>query len=151
LTEWKWFIPSKFCYFRPPDHVISMKCTALDFRCQCTHQKLQSISAVLTFDPQLKSILAFSVKDIYHLDYFICIKDFNAETITSLKLNFFFLYLRLSASWKENDLLLCIYFWYIRQWGTKHQYVLSRFLGVSILQFLVIYHIYDYDMLTLSL
>jgi hypothetical protein len=90
LTEWKWFIPSKFCYFRPPDHVISMKCTALDFRCQCTHQKLQSISAVLTFDPQLKSILAFSVKDIYQLDYFICIKDFNAETITSLKLNIFF-------------------------------------------------------------
>jgi hypothetical protein len=93
LTEWKWFIPSKFCYFRPPDHVISMKCTALDFRCQCTHQKLQSISAVLTFDPQLKSILAFSVKDIYQLDYFICIKDFNAETITSLKLNYFFFFI----------------------------------------------------------
>jgi hypothetical protein len=26
----------------------------------------------------------------------------------------------------------------------------SRFLGVSILQLLIIYHIYDYDMLTLS-
>ena len=116
LTEWKWFIPSKICYSRPPDHVISMKCTALDFRCQCTQQKLQTISAVLTFDPQLKNILAFSVKDIYQLNYFICIKDFNAETITSLKLNLiFFLYLRLSALWKENDLLLCIYVWYIRQ------------------------------------
>jgi hypothetical protein len=43
----------------------------------------------------------------YQLSYFICIKDFNAETITSLKLNlFFFLYLRLSASSKENDLPL---------------------------------------------
>ena len=34
-------------------------------------------------------ILTFSVKDRYQLNYFICIKDFNAETITSLKLNLF--------------------------------------------------------------
>jgi hypothetical protein len=34
-------IPSKFCYFRLPDHVISMECLALNFRCQCTQQKLQ--------------------------------------------------------------------------------------------------------------
>ena len=79
-------IPSKFCYFRPPDHVILMECSALNFRCQCTQQKLQSICAVLTFDLQLKKILAFSVKDRYQLNYFICIKEFNAETITSLKL-----------------------------------------------------------------
>jgi hypothetical protein len=26
----------------------------VNFRCQCTQQKLQSICAVLTFDPQLK-------------------------------------------------------------------------------------------------
>ena len=58
-------IPSKFCYSRSPDHVISMECLAPDFRCQCTQQKLQSICAVLTFDPQLKKILTFSVKDIY--------------------------------------------------------------------------------------
>jgi hypothetical protein len=31
----------------------------------------------------------FSVKDRYQLNYFICIKDFNAETNTSLKLNLF--------------------------------------------------------------
>jgi hypothetical protein len=37
-----------------------------------------------------------------------------------------------------------------RQWGTEHQYLLSRFLGISILQLLIIYRIYDYDMLTLS-
>jgi hypothetical protein len=47
-------IPSKFCYFRLPDHVMSMECKALDFRCQYTQQKLQSTCAVLTFDPQLK-------------------------------------------------------------------------------------------------
>jgi hypothetical protein len=82
-------IPSKLCYLRPPDHVISMKCTALDFRCQCTQQKLQSICGVLTFDSQLENILTFSVKDRYQLDYCIYIKDFNAETITSLKLNLF--------------------------------------------------------------
>ena len=57
----------KICYFRPPDRVISMECTALDFQCQCTQQKLQSISAVLSFDPQLKNILTFSVKDRYQL------------------------------------------------------------------------------------
>jgi len=43
--------------------------------------------AVLTFDLQLKKILKCSIKDRYQLNYFICIKDFNAETITSLKLN----------------------------------------------------------------
>jgi hypothetical protein len=74
------FIPSKFCYFRPPDHVILMAIQALDFRCQCTQQKLQSICAVLMFDPQLKKILTFSVKDRYQLNYFICIKDMNTET-----------------------------------------------------------------------
>ena len=65
----------KFCYFRPPDHVISMELLALNFRCQCTQQKLQSICAVLTFDPQANKIK------------FV-----------------FFLYLRLSASSKENQL-----------------------------------------------
>jgi hypothetical protein len=52
------------------------------------HNK-NSICAVLLFDHQLKKILAFSVKDRYQLKYLICIKDFNAETITSLKLNLF--------------------------------------------------------------
>jgi hypothetical protein len=71
-------IPSKFGYFRPPDHMILIDCSALNFRCQCTQQKLQSICAVLTFDPELKKILTFSVKDRYQLNYLICIKDFNA-------------------------------------------------------------------------
>ena len=38
---------------------------------------------------QLKEFLAFSVKDRYQSNYFICIKDFNAQTTTSLKLNLF--------------------------------------------------------------
>jgi hypothetical protein len=69
------------------DHVISMECSALGFRCQCTQQKFQSICVFSTVDPQLKKILKFSIKDRYQLNYFICIKDFNAETIPSLKLN----------------------------------------------------------------
>ena len=103
----------KILLFSSPDHVISMELLALNFRCQCTKQKLQSICTILTFDPQLKKILTFSVKDRYQLNYFICIKDFNAETKYFIKIKLvFFLYLRLSASSKENDLPLCIYFWY---------------------------------------
>ena len=37
--------------------------------------------------PRLKECFTFSVKDRYQLNYIICIKDFNAQTITSLKLN----------------------------------------------------------------
>jgi hypothetical protein len=40
--------------------------------------------------PQLKEFLTFSVKDRYQLNYFICIKDFNAQPIISLELNLFF-------------------------------------------------------------
>jgi len=108
-------IPSKFCYCRPPDHVISMECTALDFRCQCTQQKLQSICAVLTFDPQLKKILTFSVKDIYQLNYFICIKDFNAETNTSLKLNLFSFFICGYQHHQRKTICLYVYISDIRQ------------------------------------
>jgi len=38
---------------------------------------------------QLKEFFTFSVKVRYQLNYFICIKDFNAQTITSLQLNLF--------------------------------------------------------------
>ena len=75
-----------------------MEYTALDFRCQCTQQQLQSICAIATFDPQLKKTLTFSVKDRYQLNYFFCIKDFSAETITFLKLNLCFLSLFTAVS-----------------------------------------------------
>jgi hypothetical protein len=131
-------IPSKFCYFRPPDHVILMAIQALDF--WCTQQKLQSICAVLAFDPQLKKILAFSLKDRYQLNYFICIKDkdMNTETITSLKLNLFSFFI-CCCRYHETK-RICLYIFLISDiyWGTEHQYLFSRFLGVSILQLLII-------------
>ena len=34
--------------------------------------------------PKLKEFLTFSIKYRYQLNYFICITDFNAPTITSL-------------------------------------------------------------------
>ena len=83
---------------------------SIGFRCQGTQYKLQSICAVLTFDPQLKKILTFSVKDTYQLNYFICIKDFNADNYF-FKIKFvFFLYLLLSASWKKT---ICLYIFLI--------------------------------------
>jgi hypothetical protein len=123
---------------------------ALDFRCQCTQQKLQSICAVLTFDPQLKKILAFSVKDRYQLNYFICIKDLNTETITPLKLNLFSFFICCCQHYETKTICLYIFMISDRYCGTEHQYLFSRFLGVSILQLLIIYRIYDDEMLTLS-
>lgn len=108
-------IPSKFCYFRLPDHVISMELLVLSFRCQCTQQKLQSICAVLTFDSQVKNILTFSVKDRYQLNYFICIKDFNAETNNSLKLNLFSFFICGCQHHERKTICLYVYISYIRQ------------------------------------
>ena len=108
-------IPSKFCYFHPPDHVILMELLALNFGCQCTQQKLQSICAVLTFDPQHKKILTFSVKDRYQLNYFICIKDFNAETNTSLKLNLFSFFFCGCPHHQRKTICLYVYISDIRQ------------------------------------
>ena len=108
-------ILSKFCYFRPSDHVMLMECTALDFRCQCTQHKLQSICAVLTFDPQLKNIFAFSVKHRYQLNYFICIKDFNIETIISLTLNVFSFFICGCQHHERKTIFLYLYISDIRQ------------------------------------
>ena len=92
----------------------------------------------------------FCVKDRYQLNYFICIKDFNAQTSTSLKLNWFYFFIYCCQHHERKTACLDIFLLSDRQWGTEHQYLLSRFLGVSILQLLIIYRIYDYDMLTLS-
>jgi hypothetical protein len=99
-------IPSKCYYCRPLDHMISMECSALDFRCQCTQQKLQPICAVLSFDPQLKEQIykrQISIKLFYLYQKLQCRDNY------LFKIKFgFFLYLLLSALWKENDLLLYI-------------------------------------------
>jgi hypothetical protein len=90
------------------------------------HNKNSNRCADLTFDPQLKT---FSVKDRYQLTYFICIKDFNAETNTSLKLNLFSFFICgchvMSASSKENDLPLCMYFWYQTYSGVPNTNIYS--------------------------
>jgi hypothetical protein len=99
---------------------------------------------------QLKEFFfTFSVKDRYQLNYFICIKDFNAQTITSLKLNLFYFFIYCCQYHEMKTNCLDIFLISERQWGIEHQYLLSRFLSVSILKLLIIYHIYDY-MLTLS-
>jgi hypothetical protein len=108
-------IPSQFCYFRPPDHVISMESSALNFRCQCTQQKLQPICAILTFDPQPNFFLTFSVKDRYQLHYFICIKDFNAETFTSIKLILFSFFIYGCQYHQRQMICLYVYISDIRQ------------------------------------
>ena len=77
--------------------------------------KLQSICAVLTFDPRLKNILTFSVKDRYQLNYFICIKDFNAETITSLKLSLFSFFIYGFQHHERKTICLYVYISVIRQ------------------------------------
>jgi hypothetical protein len=83
-------------------------------------------------------ILTFSVKDRYQLNYFICIKDFNAETITSLKLNLF-AFIICCCQYHETK-TICLYIFLILDiyGGTEYQYLFSRFLGVSILQLLII-------------
>ena len=58
-----------------------------------------------------KEFFTFSVKDRYQLNYFICIKDFNAHTITSLKLNLF-ISLFTAVSIMKGKRLVLIYFCY---------------------------------------
>jgi hypothetical protein len=83
--------------------------------------------------PQLKEFLAFSVKDRYQFNYFICIKDFNAQTITSLKLNLFSSFIYCCQHHERKTICLDIFLLSDRQWDAEHQYLLSRFLGISIL------------------
>jgi hypothetical protein len=100
--------------------------------------------------PQLKEFLAFSVNDRYQLNYFIFIKDFNTQSITSLKLICFsfFIYCCQHHEWKT--ICLDMFLLSDRQWSTDTQHLLCRFLGVSILQLRIIYCVYNYDMLMLS-
>ena len=85
---------------------------------------------------QLKEFFTFSVKDRYQLDYFICIKDFNAQAITSLKLNLLQIFIYCCQHHERKTTCLDIFRLSDRQWGTEYQYLRSRFLGVSMLQLL---------------
>jgi hypothetical protein len=98
-------IPSTFCCFRPPDHVISMEWSELNFRCQCTQQKLQSICAVLTFDPQLNIFCKrqISIKLFYLYQSLQCRDNY------FFKIKFvFFLYLRCQHQRKTSCLYVYI-------------------------------------------
>ena len=101
-------------FFRLPNHVILMECQALDFRCQCTQRKLQLISGVLTL---LKFFFTLSVKDGYQLNYFICIKDFNAQTITSLKLNLLYFFIYCCHHHERQTTCIDIFLLSDREWG----------------------------------
>ena len=101
---------------------------------------------------QLKEFFTFSVKGRYQLNYnvFHLYQRLQWTDITSLKLNLFYFFIYCWQHHERKTTCLDIFLLSDRQWGTEHQYLLSRFLGVSILQLLIIYRIYDYDMLTLS-
>ena len=88
----------------------------MNFRCQCTQQKLQSICAVLTFDPQHKKIFIFCKRQI-SIKLFYLYQRLQCRDKYFFKIKFvFFLYLRLSASSRENDLpLVYVYISDIRQ------------------------------------
>ena len=92
-------------------------------------KKLQSICAVLTFNSQLKKILAFSVKKQISIKLFYLYQRLQCRDNYFFKIKFvFFLYLRLSASWKENDLPLFyvyIYFWYQTDSGVPNTSIYS--------------------------
>jgi hypothetical protein len=99
--------PSKLSYFRPQDHVTWMDCKALDFQCQCTQQKFQSICAVLAFDRELSIFYERKIS----IKLFYLYQNFNAETIASLKLNCF-LSLFAAVSIMKGKRSAFIYFWY---------------------------------------
>jgi hypothetical protein len=61
------------------------------------------------FNVRSSNILTFSVKDRYQLNYFMCIKDFNAETITSLKLYLFSFFICGSQCQHHERETICLY------------------------------------------
>jgi hypothetical protein len=71
---------------------------------------------------QLKGFFTFSVKDRYQLNYFICIKDFNAQTITSLKLNLFYFFIYCCQHHERKTTCLDIFLLSNRQSGTEHEF-----------------------------
>jgi hypothetical protein len=102
-----------------------MECTSLEFRCQCTQQKLQSICTVLMSDPQLKKNLNIFCKRQISIKLSYLYQRLPCRDNYFFKIKFvFFLYLLLSASWKENDLPL-IYFWYQTDSGVPNTSIYS--------------------------
>jgi hypothetical protein len=62
---------------------------------------------------QLKEFFfAISVKDRYQLNYFICIKDLNSQTINSLKLNVLYFFIYCCQHQERKTISLDIFFCY---------------------------------------
>jgi hypothetical protein len=113
---------------------------------------VHEIEAISDMDLESKYCYFYHSWDFvpYQLYYFICIKDLTTETITSLKLNLLSFFI---CCYQHHETkTICLYIFQIsdRYCSTKHQYLFSRFLGVSILHLFISYRIYDYEMLTLS-
>ena len=70
---------------------------------------------VKNFYRSYQEFFTFSVKDRYQLNYFICINDFNAETITSLKLNLFSFFICGCQHYQRKTICLYVYISDIRQ------------------------------------
>ena len=92
-------IPSKFCYFRPPDHVISMECLALNFRCQCTQQKLPIDMCRFNVRSSTYKNLNIFCKRQISIKLFYLYQRLQCRDKYFFKIKFvFFLYLRLSCN-----------------------------------------------------
>ena len=90
----------------------------------------KSICAILTFDPQLKKNRNIFCKRQILIKLFYLYQRLQCRDKYFFKIKFvFFLYLRLSASSKENDLPLCIYFWYQTDSGVPN---ISIYSAVSL-------------------
>jgi hypothetical protein len=63
------------------------------------------------------------------LNYFICIKDFNAETITSLKLNLFSFFICGCQHHERKTICLYVYISDIRQTFRLFRFLTSEMLG----------------------
>jgi len=98
---------------------------------------------------ELKEIFAFSVKD-RSIKLFYLYQRLQCTDNYFFKIKFASFFIYCCQHRERKTICLDIFLLSDRQWGTEHQYFLSRFLGVSILQLLIIYRIYNYDMLTLS-
>ena len=100
--------------------------------------------------PHLKEFLTLSVKDRCQLNCFYLYQRFQHIDNYFFKIKFDFFFIYCHQHHERKTICLDIFFLSDRQSGTEPQHLLCRFLGVSILQLLIIYRIYDYDMLTLS-
>ena len=121
-------IPSKCRYVLPPDHVISMELLALNFRCQCTQHATKTPIYMCRFNVRsstLKNLNMFCKRQI-SIKLFYLHQRFQCRHKYFFKIKLvFFLYLRLSASSKENNLPLCIYFGYQTDSGVRNTSIYS--------------------------